>query len=113
MSYSRFTIRKYTEEMDNMMLLSNQGKRKKSHNIVVSDTLVNIRWKMYFISKLNTYICVWERERQRGKISAKQKSLKIIKKFLRNLSVTRIGLVLEVEGWFQCSPFHIFPFLLD
>ena len=39
-----------------------------------------------------------ERERQRGKISAKQKNLKIIKKFLRNISVTRIELVLEVEG---------------
>lgn len=65
MSYSRFTIRKYTEEMDNMMLLSNQGKRKKSHNIVVSDTLVNISWKMYFISKLNTYICMRDRERER------------------------------------------------
>lgn len=52
MSYSKFTIRKYTEEMDNMMLLSNQGKRKKSHNIAVSDTLWSIiAEKINFISK--------------------------------------------------------------
>lgn len=64
MSYLKFTIRKYTEEMDNMMLLSNQGKMKKSHNIAVSDTLWSILVEINFISKTKyIYACVCEREK--------------------------------------------------
>ena len=73
MSYLRFTIRKYTEEMDNMTLLSNQSKRKKkSHNIAVSDTLWPILAEKCILSeKLHTYMCMRKKERQRRKISAK------------------------------------------
>lgn len=43
-------------------------KEKKSHNIAVSDTLWSIlAEKCILPQKLNTYMCVCEREREKGR----------------------------------------------